>query len=265
MTELRRASNRNGICVCQGNAGHDFVEPGIEGIIIDVDRRLLDVIDNGEAGHRIAIEHVDDIRLLRLGADHDRAVQVVTVATLMAQPGAKNPAHCEQQDDSGGEGDHDEATRQINLEDEYGDRNRTEHECRCTDDSLELLRAHAEDARVIRTAEHQSGDPGKNHDDDVRDVGRIIELNRIRNRPAKNETHDAGDQNRQGVKDEGAGRVHTQRVAAQVRTIAVGMSFRPADAGGGGGTGSLVDLGAILDHGHLLAPDSRRRLVAGAL
>ena len=139
----------------------------------------------------------------------------------MAQPGAKNPAHGKQQDEPRREGDHYEAAREVNLEDEHGDCNRTENKCRRADDALELFRAHAEDARVICTAEHQGGDPGDNDDDDVRDVGRVIELDRVRNRPTKNEADNAGDQNRQGVKDEGASRVHTQRVAAQMRAIAM--------------------------------------------
>jgi len=58
----------------------------------DWPRAGVDHIHHGEAGNRIAVEHVDQIDLRASRADDHSAVQEVAVHALVAQPGAQHPA-----------------------------------------------------------------------------------------------------------------------------------------------------------------------------
>ena len=61
MPKGRGASNRNGIGVLEGDAGHDFIEPSIKPGAINIGRRLINNVNHCEARDRVAIEHVDDL------------------------------------------------------------------------------------------------------------------------------------------------------------------------------------------------------------
>ena len=159
-------------------------------------------------------------------------MQEVTVAPLITQPRSQTPAHREQEREAHRERDEHEAAREVDLEGECGDSGAGEDGGGNRHHPLELLRAHPEDAGVVGAAQDHGEHPCQCDDQGDRQVRRIVEFDRVRNRPAQHEASKAGDQDRDDVEDDRTRHVHLERVAPQVRAVTVGVGLGPADAAG---------------------------------
>ena len=111
LAERWRARDRHCVGVLKCDAGHDLIEPCIEPCIINISGRLVDNINDGEAGYRVAVEHVDDLRLRGLCANDNRAVQEVAVPALVPQPSAQCPSDDEEKGEADNERDDNESAR----------------------------------------------------------------------------------------------------------------------------------------------------------
>ena len=210
----------NSVCVFQGNARHDFIQPTIKLRFVIAMWRLINHIHHGVSGNGITVKKIDDLRLRRLNADHDRAVQEVSVAALMTKPRAKRPSFCQQQDQAKSSRNEHEATGKIKFEGEDHDGDSTKQRCCCADDALELLRPNTKHASVVRAAQSQHQNPAGDHDNDQPHIEGVRHFNVEGDRPAQDEAGDASDRDGEQIQDHGANGVNPKRISTKVRSIA---------------------------------------------